>query len=158
MIAQELLEALNKAQNETNLDQVAVWALSKYLQGAWKDAPAKNIRPYDLGQVLSDFFVDLSQHRLPEKITKQTPQTELELLNFFGSTEGSKSHFWTQCIEIWSVTLEPYPAYAREVRKYLDMLLQSSLQGKSLDPPAAPIRPPVELYKKTSKAHVPVPT
>ena len=157
MTAQELLDALNKARNETNLDQVAVWALTKYLQGAWKDTPGKNIRPFDLGQVLSNFFVDLSLHRLPGKIPKQTPQTELELLNFFGSTEGSKSHFWAQCIEIWSVTLEPYPAYAREVRKYLDMLLQSSLQGKRLDPPSAPNRPPVESHKKTSKAHVPVP-
>jgi hypothetical protein len=150
------MDALNKAQNETNLDHVAVWALTIYLQGAWKDTPGKNIRPFDLGQVLSDFFVDLSLRRLPEKITKRSPQTESKLLNLFGAAEGSKSHFWAQCIEIWSVTLEPYPAYAREVKKYLDMLLHSSLQGKHLDPPAAPIRPPIEPIKKTPKAHVPV--
>jgi len=156
--AQELLDALNKAQNESNLDQVAVWALTKYLQGAWKDTSGKNIRPFDLGQVLSDFFVDLSQHCLPEKITKQTPQTEALLLNFFGAAEGSKSHFWAQCIEIWSVTLEPHPAYAKEVKKYFDMLLRSSLQGKYLDPVVAPLRPPVEPSEKTPRAHVPDPS
>ena len=154
MIAQELLEALNKAQNETNLDQVAVWALSKYLQGAWKDAPAKNIRPYDLGQVLSDFFVDLSQHRLPDKIIKQTPQTESLLMNFFGAAEGSKSHFWMQCIDIWSATLAPYPAYAGEVKKYFDMLLRSSLIGNRLDPAVAPIKPSIESNQKPLKPHV----
>ena len=47
MTAQELLDALNEARNGTDLDQVAVWALTKYLQGAWKDAPGKNIRPFD---------------------------------------------------------------------------------------------------------------
>jgi len=154
VIAQELLEALNKAQNETNLDQVAVWALSKYLQGAWKDAPAKNIRPYDLGQVLSDFFVDLSQHRLPDKIIKQTPQTESLLMNFFGAAEGSKSHFWMQCIDIWSATLAPYPAYAGEVKKYFDMLLRSSLIGNRLDPAVAPIKPSIESNQKPLKPHV----
>ncbi len=41
MNAQELLDALNKVQNETDLDQVAVWALSKYLQGAWKEYSVK---------------------------------------------------------------------------------------------------------------------
>ena len=157
MTAQELMDALNKAQNETNLDQVAVWALTIYLQGAWKDTPGKNIRPFDLGQVLSDFFVDLSLRRLPEKITQRSPQMESKLLNLFGAAEGSKSYFWARCIEIWSVTLEPYPAYAREVKKYLDMLLHSSLQGKPLDPPVAPIRPPVEPFRKTPKVHVPVP-
>ena len=157
MTAQELLDALNKARNETNLDQVAVWALTQYLQGAWKDTPGINIRPFDLGQVLSNFFVDLSLRRLPEKITKQSPQTEPQLLNFFGGIEGSKSHFWAQCIEIWNVTLKPYPAYAREVKQYFDMLLHASLQEKRLDPAAAPIMPPVESFKKTSKTHVAVP-
>ncbi len=154
MIAQELLDALNQAQNETNLDQVAVWALTNYLQDVWKDSLGKNIRPFDLGQVLSDFFVDLSQHRLPEKITKQTPQTEELLLKFFGPAGGSKSHFWKQCIEIWNVTLEPYPAYAREIKKYFDMLLRSSMQVKRLDPAVAPVRPAVEPIK----AQVPAPS
>jgi pSer/pThr/pTyr-binding forkhead associated (FHA) protein len=152
--AQELLEAINKAQNETDLDQVAVWALARYLQGVWKDVPGKNIRPYDLGQALSGFFVDLSQHRLPEKITKQTPQTEAVLAGFFGTAEGSKSHFWRQCIEIWSVVLEQDPAYAKEVMKYFDMLLRSSLQGNRLDPAAAPVRPPTESKEKPLKPHV----
>jgi hypothetical protein len=151
------LDALNKARNVTNLDQGAVWSLTQYLQGAWEDTPGKNIRPFDLGQVLSNFFVDLSLRRLPEKITKQSPQTEPQLLNFFGGTEGSKSHFWAQCVEIWNVTLEPDPAYAREVKQYLDMLLHASLQEKRLDPAAAPIMQPVEPFKKTSKAHVAVP-
>jgi len=155
--AQELLDALNEARNGTDLDQVAVWALTEYLQGAWKDAPGKNIRPFDLGQVLSDFFVDLSLHRLPEKITKQTPQTDPQLLNFFGAAEGSKSYFWTQCIEIWSVTLEHNPAYAKEVKEYFDMLLASSLQGKRLDRAAVPVKPSVEPHEKTSGALVPAP-
>ena len=155
MIAQELLDALNKAQNETDLDQVAVWALTKYLQGAWKDNPAKNIRPFDLGLALSDFYVDLCQHRLPEKITRQTPQTEALLMNFFGAAQGSKPQFWTQCIEIWSVTLQPDPDYAREVKKYLDMLLRSSQQAKPLNPAVAPIRPSVAPVEKAPKAQVP---
>ena len=157
MTAQELLEALNKARNGTNLDQEAVWALTKYLQAAWKDAPDKKIRPFDLGQALSDFFVDLSQHRLPERITEQTPQTETQLMNFFGAAEGSKSHFWTQCIDIWSVTLEQNPAYAKEVKEYFDMLLASSLQGKRLDRAAVPVKPSVEPHEKTSGALVPAP-
>jgi len=131
--AQELLDALNKAQNESNLDQVAVWALTKYLQGVWKNSPGRNFRAYDLGQALSDFFVDLSLHRLPEKITNQTPQTEKQLLEFYGVAWGGLSRFWAQCIEIWSVTLEPYPDYAAEVKKYFEMLLRSSVQGKRLD-------------------------
>ena len=154
MTAQELLEALNKAQNETNLDQVAVWALAKYLQGVWKDTPGKIIRPYDLGQALSNFFVDLSQHRLPEKITKQTPRTEAQLASFFGTAEGSKSHFWKQCIEIWSVTLQHDPVYAGYVKKYFDMLLRSSLVGSRLDPAAAPIKPSIESNQKPLKPHV----
>ena len=158
MTAQELLEALNKAQIETNLDQVAVWALIKYLQGAWKDTPGKNIRPFDLGQVLSDFFVDLSQHRLPEKITKQTPQTETRLQDFFGTAEGSKTQFWTKCIEIWSVTLEHEPAYAKEVKKYFDLLLASSFQGKRRDAAVAPIRTVVARIDKPLKPHIPTST
>jgi pSer/pThr/pTyr-binding forkhead associated (FHA) protein len=157
VIAQELLDALNKAQNETDLDQVAVWALSKYLQGAWKDNLAKNIRPFDLGQALSNFYVDLSQHRLPEKITKQTPQTEALLMNFFGAAQGSKSHFWAQCIEIWSLTLQPDPVYAKDVKKYFDMLLRSSQPAKPLDPAAAPLRPPAGSIAKTSEAQAPAP-
>ena len=153
MTVQELLDALNKAQNETNLDQVAVWALTKYLQAAWKDAPDKNIRPYDLGQVLSDFFVDLSQHRLPEKITKQTPQTEALLSNYYGTAEGGKSRFWTQCIEIWSATLEPYPAFAGEVKKYFDMLLRSSLRGNLLVPAVTQIKPSMEPNQQSLKPH-----
>ena len=136
MIAQELLDALNKAQDDTNLDPIAVWALSIYLQGTWKDRLGKSIRPFDLGKALSGFFVDLSQHRLPVKITKQTPETEQILRNFFGATNGGLSHFWKQCIEIWSVALEPYPAFARDVKKYFDLLLQSSLQEKRSDSPA----------------------
>ncbi len=142
MTAQELLDALNKAQDETGLDQVAVWALSEYLQRAWKDIPGRNIRPFDLGKALSDFYVDLSQHRLPEKITKQTPQTETQLRKFFGAAGGGLSQFWAQCVEIWSVALEPYPAVAKEVKKYFDMLLQSSLPGKRPESAAAPVEPP----------------
>ena len=130
MIAQELLDALTKAQNETNLNPIAVWALSKYLHGAWKDGLDSTIRPFGLGKVMSNFFVDLSQHRLPDKITKQTPETESILLKFFGAAEGSLSQYWTQCIEIWGVVLEPYPVYAKDVNKYLNMLLESSLQQK----------------------------
>lgn len=163
MIAQELLDALNKAQNETNLDQIAVWALSKYMQGVWKDGLGKNIRPFDLGKIMSNFFVDLSQHRLPEKITKQTPETEPMLMKFFGADEGSLSRFWTQCIEIWNVTLEAYPAYAKEVKKYFDMLLQSSLQERHPDSPAVSIEAsskpsveapsvPIKSHEKTAKA------
>jgi pSer/pThr/pTyr-binding forkhead associated (FHA) protein len=155
VIAQELLDALNKAQNETDLDQVAVWALTKYLQGAWKDNPAKNIRPFDLGLALGDFYVDLCQHRLPEKITRQTPQTEALLMNFFGAAQGSKPQFWTQCIEIWSVTLQPDPDYAREVKKYLDMLLRSSQQAKPLNSAAASVRPSVAPVEKAPQAQVP---
>ena len=148
MTVQELLDALKKAQNETNLDQVAVWALIKYLQAAWKGTPGKNVRPFDLGQVMGDFFVDLSQHRLPEKITKQTPQTEAQLLDFFGAAEGSKSHFWKQCIEIWDVTLAQDPAYAKGVRNYFDLLLASSLQGERKSSAAASVKPAVVSVKK----------
>ena len=149
MIAKELLDVLNKAQNETSLDPVAVWALSKYLQGTWKDGLDKKIRPFDLGKALSEFFVDLSQHRLPAKITKQTPETEPILLKFFGATDDGLPRFWKQCIEIWSVALEPHPAYATEVQKYFDMLLRSSLKEKRPDLSAASIpasaQPPVEV-------------
>ena len=158
MTAQELLDALNKAQSESNLDQVAVWALTKYLQGAWKNSPGRNFRAYDLGQALSDFFVDLSLHRLPEKITNQTPQTEQQLLEFYGVAGGGLSRFWAQCIEIWSVTLEPYPDYAAEVRKYFEMLLHSSVQGKRLDPAAAPIKPSIKSMEKTPNAPGSAPT
>jgi pSer/pThr/pTyr-binding forkhead associated (FHA) protein len=156
--AQELLDALNKAQNESNLDQVAVWALTKYLQGVWKNSPGRNFRAYDLGQALSDFFVDLSLHRLPEKITNQTPQTEKQLLEFYGVAWGGLSRFWAQCIEIWSVTLEPYPDYAAEVKKYFEMLLRSSVQGKRLDPTAAPVRPPIKPLEQTPNLQGPAPT
>jgi FHA domain len=148
VLAQELLEALNKAQNESSLDPIAVWALSKYLQGTWKDGLVKNIRPFDLGKALSNFFVDLSQHRLPEMITKQTPETESILLKFFGATDGGLPHFWKQCAEIWNVALEPYPSYAKEVKKYIDLLLQSSLKVKTATAPveSTPVSPssPVE--------------
>jgi hypothetical protein len=155
--AQELLEAFKKAQNDTSLDQVAVWALSKYLQDAWKNSPGRNLRAYDLGQVLSDFFVDLSLHRLPEKITKQLPQTEQYLLEFYGVTEGGLSQFWMRCIEIWNVTLEPYPAYAKEVKRYFDLLLQASPQGKRTSV-AAPIKPTVESSEKPAQVPGPVAT
>jgi hypothetical protein len=144
LTAQELLDALNKALNETDLDQIAVWALSKYLQGAWKDRLGKNIRPFDLGQAMSDFFVDLSQHRLPDRITKQTPETESLLMDFFGAALGDKSLFWTQCIQIWSVTLEPNPVLAKEVKKYFDLLLQSSQEGKRLSSAPVSVKPPAE--------------
>jgi hypothetical protein len=150
--AQELLDALNKAQNESNLDQVAVWALTKYLQGVWKNSPGRNFRAYDLGQALSDFFVDLSLHRLPEKITNQTPETEQHLLEFYGVAGGGLSRFWAQCVEIWSVTLEPYPDYAAEVKKYFEMLLHSSVQGKRLNPDVAPIKPSIKSMEKTPNA------
>ena len=174
MIAQELLDALNKAQIETNLNPLAVWAFSKYLQGAWKDELGKNIRPFDLGRSMSSFFVDLSQHRLPEKIWKQTPETEPMLLKFFGAADGSLAQFWSQCIEIWSVALELHPAFAKDVKTYFDMLLQSSLQEKRAESPAVSIQAsqasaepsvatfsatsspiPVELSIKPEQVHVP---
>jgi pSer/pThr/pTyr-binding forkhead associated (FHA) protein len=136
---QELLDALNKAQIETNLNPLAVWAISKYLQGVWRDIPLKSIRPFELGRAMSNFFVDLSQHQLPEKIWKQTPETEPMLLKFFGAGEGSLAHFWSQTKEIWNVTLEPFPAYARDVNTYFEMLLQSSLQDSRLRASAVPI-------------------
>ena len=151
MIAQELLDALYKAQNETDLDQVAVWALSKYLQAAWKDGLDKNIRPFDLGKTLGNFYVDLSQHRLPEKIVKQTPETEPALLKFYGAEEGSLTRFWAQCAWIWGVTLEPHPAFAKEVKKYFDMLLHASLQTKIPISPAITIEPPAPVAAKSSQ-------
>ena len=167
MIAQELLDALNKAQNEMNLDPIAVWALSKYLQGAWKDKLSQTIRPFDLGRVLSDFFVDLSQHQLPEVITKQTPETEKLLLKFFGGDEVSLPRFWMCCIEIWGVALEALPAYFKDVKKYFDMLLESSLQEKPGISPAPDATStlsfmerlpsvPYKMHKRTQKPQVPV--
>ena len=97
------------------------------------------------------------QHRLPEKITKQTPQTEALLMKFFGAAQGSKSHFWMQCIQIWSVTLQPDPVYARDVKKYFDMLLRSSQQAKPLDPAAAPVRPSVRSIAKEPQVQAPAP-
>ena len=91
-------------------------------------------------------------HRLPEKITNQTPQTEQHLMDFFGAAGGGLSQFWTRCIEIWGVTLEPYPAYAREVKKYFDLLLQSSLQGKRSDSAAVSVKPSVEPFEKHTQA------
>ena len=157
MIAQELLDALNKAQNETSLDPIAVWALSKYLQGTWKDGLAKNIRPFDLGKALSGFFVDLSQHRLPEIITKQTPETETILLKFFGAADGGLSQFWKQCAEIWSVALEPYPASAKEVKKYIDLLLQSSLREKPAAAPVVPVPASAQPSQPSIETSKPVP-
>jgi pSer/pThr/pTyr-binding forkhead associated (FHA) protein len=139
VIVQELLEALNKAQIETNLNPLAVWAISKYLQGVWRDSPGKTVRPYELGRAMSNFFVDLSEHQLPEKIWKQTPETEPMLLKFFGVGEGSLAHFWSQCKEIWNVTLEPFPTFARDVNIYFEMLLQSSLQDRRPRTPTVPI-------------------
>ena len=156
MIAQELIDALIKAESETDLDQVAVWALAKYLQQAWKNSPGRDLRAYDLGQSLSDFFVDLSLRRLPTKITQQTPQTEQHLLDFYGVSDGGLSQFWSRCIDIWSVTLEPHPDYAREVKKYFDLLLRSSLQGKRSQRPAGQPLPSAKAAEKPSKP-VPAP-
>ena len=160
MNAQEILDALQKAQNESNLDQVAVWALSRYLKWIWKDEPERNIRPFNLGKAMSDFFVDLSQHRLPEKITKQTPQTEAHLMDFFGTSKGGLSKFWAQCLEIWKVTLKPFPDYAEDVKKYFDMLLASSLQGGRLDFPISSAQPAsptdTEIPEKVADAPVTV--
>jgi pSer/pThr/pTyr-binding forkhead associated (FHA) protein len=178
VIAQELLDALNKAQIETNLNPLAVWAFSKYLQGVWKDMLGKSIRPFDLGRAMSSFFVDLSQHRLPEKIWKQTPETEPMLMKFFGTGDGNLAQFWSQCIEIWSVALEPEAVYAKDVKTYFDMLLQSSLQEKrpashvvtiqasqtpakpsTTDiPPAASSPAPVELAVNPEQEQVPIPS
>ena len=156
MIAQELIDALIKAESETDLDQVAVWALAKYLQQAWKNSPGRDLRAYDLGQSLSDFFVDLSLHRLPTKITQQTPQTEQHLLDFYGVSDGGLSQFWSRCIEIWSLTLEAHPDYAREVKKYFDLLLRSSLQGKRSQRPAGQPMPSAKAAEKPSRP-VPAP-
>jgi pSer/pThr/pTyr-binding forkhead associated (FHA) protein len=156
--AQDLLDALEKARNESNLDYVALWALSKYLHGAWTNSLARDLRAYDLGKALSDFFVDLSIHRLPEKVTNQTLQIEQHLLEFYGVTGGGLSQFWTRCMEIWGITLEPYPAYASEVNKYFDLLLQSSLQGKRSNIASAQIKPPVESFEEVREAPAPAPT
>jgi hypothetical protein len=169
--AQELLDALNKAQIETNLNPLAVWAFSKYLQGIWKDLLAKNIRPFDLGRAMSAFFVDLSEHQLPEKIRNQTPETEPTLSQFFGTSDGSLAQFWSHCLEIWGVALEPYPAFAKDVKTYFDLLLQSSLQEKNrraqvsslkssqtpADPLIATASPaPVESPKGSEQVYVPM--
>ena len=151
MNAQELLDALYKAQNETDLDQVAVWALSKYLQAAWKDELDKTIRPFDLGKALSNFYVDLSQHRLPDKIINQTPETESMLMKYFGAEEGSLPRFWTQCAWIWNVTLEPHPTDAKDVKKYLDMLLHASMQGKRPAASSAPGEAPAPVIPRPTK-------
>jgi hypothetical protein len=156
--AQELLDAIEKARNESNLDQVALWALSKYLQGTWKNSLARDLRAYDLGKALSDFFVDLSIHRLPKKVPNQTLQIKQHLMEFYGVTGGGLSQFWTRSIEIWDITLEPYPAYAREVNKYFDLLLQSSLQGKRSNLASAQIRPSVESFEEAHETPAPAPT
>ncbi len=135
MTAQELLDALNKIQTRKNLEPTARWAISEYLRTTWKDGLGKNIRPYELGAALSGFFVDLSQHRLPERITKHSPETEPNLVKFFGAADGGLSQFWKQCSEIWGRALEPHPAYARDVRNYFDLLIQSSLQEKGTPSP-----------------------
>jgi hypothetical protein len=156
--AQDLLDALEKARNESNLDQVALWALSKYLQGAWKNSLTRDLRAYDLGKALSDFFVDLSIHRLPEKVANQTKQIKQHLMEFYGVTGGGLSQFWTRSIEIWDIVLEPYPAYAREVNKYFDLLLQSSLHGKRSNLASAQIRPAVESFEEVHETNAPAPT
>ena len=157
MIAQELLDALEKARNESNLDQVALWALSKYLQGAWKNSLARDLRAYDLGKALSDFFVDLSIRRLPEKVPNQTQQIKQHLMEFYGVTGGGLSQFWRRNIEIWDITLEPFPAYAGEVNKYFDLLLQSSLKGKRSNFVSAQSRPPVESFGEEHAIPAPLP-
>lgn len=135
MTAQELLDALNKIQTRSNLEPTARWAMSEYLRETWKDGLGKSIRPFELGAVLSGFFVDLSQQRLPERITNQSPETETNLKKFFGAGDGGLSQFWKQCTEIWGRALEPHPAYAKDVRNYFDLLVQSSLQEKRPAPP-----------------------
>ncbi len=146
MTAQELLEALEKARNESNLDQVAFRAVSRYLDRIWKNSLSRDLRAYDLGKALSDFFVDLSMHRLPENITNQTPQTEQHLMEFFGVAKGGLPQFWTRCNEIWDATFKHYPAYGGEVKRYFDLLLQSSLQGRPSDFTISPNKPPVESF------------
>ena len=137
MIAQELLDALNKVQNNTNLDQNVIWALSEYLQETWKDGLDEIVRPFTLGKALSSFFVDLSQHRLPSKISQRAPELESVLQKTFGATGGSLSLFWTRCAEIWSLALEPYPATAKEIQGYFDLLLRSSQVEKPSSAPAS---------------------
>ena len=158
MIAQELLDALEKARNESNLDQVALWALSKYLQGAWKNSLARDLRAYDLGKALSDFYVDLSIRRLPEKVPNQTRQIKQHLMEFYGVTGDGLSQFWTRNIEIWDITLEPFPAYAGEVNKYFDLLLKSSLKGKRSNFASAQSRLPVESFEEAPAVPDPLPT
>jgi hypothetical protein len=137
VIAQELLDALNKVQNNTNLDQNVIWALSEYLQETWKDELDEIVRPFTLGKALSSFFVDLSQHRLPSKISQRAPEMESVLQKTFGATSGSLSLFWTRCAEIWSLALEPYPATAKEIQGYFDLLLRSSQVEKPSSAPAS---------------------
>ena len=137
MKAQELLDALNKVQNKTNFDQNIIWALSEYLQETWKDGLDEIVRPFTLGKALSSFFVDLSQHRLPEKISQRTPEMELVLQKTFGATGGSLSLFWTRSAEIWSLALEPYPATAKEIQGYFDLLQRSSQVEKPSSAPAS---------------------
>jgi len=153
--AQELLDALEKARNASNLDHVAFLALSNYLRGAWKNSLARDLHAYDLGKALSDFFVDLSMLRLPEKITTQTQRTEQHLLEFYGVAGGGLSQFWTRCIQIWDITLEPYPTYAGEVKKYFGLLLQSSLQGKRVESAIAMIKPSNESFEEPRMMPVP---
>ncbi len=139
MNVQELMDSINKAQNDPDLNPVAVWAISVYLNGVWKDEPERSIRPYNLGQAMSDFFVDLSQHRLPEKIIRQTPETESILMDFFGASIGSLSQFWTECLHIWDEALKSDAVFASEVKEYFDMLLSSSLRGPDLQSPSASV-------------------
>jgi hypothetical protein len=80
VIAKELLDALNQVQNKSNLNQNAVWALSEYLREAWQDGLDQSMRPFNVGKALSGFFVDLSQHRLPAKISQHTPEMEAILM------------------------------------------------------------------------------
>ncbi len=151
MTAQELLDALNKVQDKTNLNPTAVWALIEYLKETWKDRLGKSVRPFDLGDATSRFYVDLSQNRLPERIRKYAPGTEPMLRKFFGAAESNLPQFWGRCVEIWSVALESYPDFAKEVKKYFDMLLQSSLQRKHATSPSTSIESSVPVASEPLK-------
>lgn len=163
MIAQELLNALDNILNMADVDHKAIWALSEYLKGAWKDDLNQSVRPFNLGKALSDFFVDLSQHRLPPKISQHSPDMEAILLKTFGSADGSLGQFWMKCAGILKFALEPYPAYSKDFQGYFDLLMQSSHNGNLYSvPPAAPPPvsdpAPIQSVEKTQQPLVPLPT